>query len=47
MDLGTIDLAQVTQFIGSVFGYVGPIFAVVAGAWLGGYLVRRLRNALR
>ncbi|MEM2126244.1 MAG: hypothetical protein QXQ53_07610 [Candidatus Methanosuratincola sp.] len=47
MDLGTIDITQVTSFITSVVGFVAPIFAVVAGAWLGGYLVRRLRNALR
>lgn len=47
MDLGTIDLTQLTQALGSVFGYAAPVFAIVAGAWVGAYVFRRLRNALR
>lgn len=47
MNLGTIDLQQVTSAIGSVFSFAAPVFAIVAGAWLGSYVFRRLRNALR
>lgn len=47
MDLGTIDLTQVTAFLQATLGYVAPVLAIVAGAWLGprifGYIRRQFR----